>query len=113
MAMKDLGLAVGRELDALQALLFERARARVRASTVRVDSWKQFEEVFADQGSAFACAHWDGTSETELAIKDATKATIRCLPLAGEVAEIDPMEKGRCVRTGNPSAGRVLFAKNY
>lgn len=26
-------------------------------------------------------AHWDGTVETEVAIKEATKATIRCIPL--------------------------------
>ena len=52
----------------------------------------------------------DGTGETELAIKNETKATIRCVPLPGEGPAAEP---GRCVRTGAPSAQRVLFAKNY
>ena len=55
-------------------------------------------------------AHWDGTTETELAIKEATKATLRCVPLDGEGPAAEP---GKCVKTGEPSAQRVLFAKNY
>jgi prolyl-tRNA synthetase len=77
---------------------------------VQVDDWRAFEEVFAGVGSKFVHAHWDGTTETELAIKEATKATIRCLPLDGEGP---PSAAGRCVKTGKPSARRVLFAKNY
>jgi prolyl-tRNA synthetase len=52
-------------------------------------------------------AHWDGTSETEEKIKNETKATIRCIPF--DVKK----EKGSCMVTGKPSAGRVLFAKAY
>ena len=29
----------------------------------------------------FVMAHWDGTTETEVRVKEETKATIRCLPL--------------------------------
>ena len=36
-----------------------------------------------DKGG-FISAHWDGTSETELKIKDLTKATIRCIPIEGD-----------------------------
>ena len=50
------------------------------------------------------------TDETEKAVKNATKATIRCLPLEGEGPEAEP---GECVKTGAASARRVLFAKNY
>jgi prolyl-tRNA synthetase len=66
--------------------------------------------VFADQASKFAWAHWDGTTETELAIKEATRATIRCIPLAGQGPAPEP---GKCVKTGKPSSQRVLFSKNY
>ncbi len=55
----------------------------------------------------FISAHWDGTTETELEIKEQTKATIRCIPLDGEA------EEGTCILTGKPSARRVLFAKAY
>jgi prolyl-tRNA synthetase len=107
---EDIGVHVGKLLDGMQSALFERALAFRRANTVHVDSWKDFEAVFADQGSKFVFAHWDGTTETELAIKEATKATIRCIPLPGEGP--DP-ESGTCIKTGKPSAQRVLFAKNY
>ncbi|HQU54577.1 MAG TPA: proline--tRNA ligase, partial [Saprospiraceae bacterium] len=55
----------------------------------------------------FASAHWDGTTETELEIKEKTKATIRCIPLDAKE------EAGQCILTGKPSKGRVLFAKAY
>ncbi|MBW2534752.1 MAG: hypothetical protein JRI55_24885, partial [Deltaproteobacteria bacterium] len=43
-------------------------------------------------------------------IKDETKVTIRCVPLAGQGPDPEP---GACVRTGKPSRQRVLFAKAY
>jgi prolyl-tRNA synthetase len=106
----DLGLGLGRLLDEFQRFLFDRASERLRAGTVRIDRWSDFEAVFADQGSKFVLAHWDGTTETELAIKEATKATIRCLPLE---QDLPTNETGSCIRTGRPSQRRVLFAKNY
>jgi prolyl-tRNA synthetase len=77
---------------------------------VEVDTWEEFEEVFANGQSRFVWAHWDGTTETELAIKDATKATLRCIPLESEGYDAS---EGKCIKTGKPSAQRVLFAKNY
>jgi prolyl-tRNA synthetase len=108
--MEGLGVQVGKLLDQLQKTLFERALAFRKANTVSVDTWSEFEQIFAGSGSKFVHAHWDGTTETELAIKDATKATVRCLPLPGEGPDPAP---GRCIKTGKPSARRVLFAKNY
>ena len=55
----------------------------------------------------FVSAHWDGTAETEERIKQETKATIRCIPYKGDTAP------GTCIKTGAPSARRVLFAKAY
>ena len=48
-----------------------------------------------------------GYTETEDLISDETKASIRCLPFDGDLTP------GVCVKTGNPSARRVLFAKSY
>lgn len=108
--MADLGVHVGRILDGFQAFLFERARLFRDANTQDVDTWDEFQSVFEGSGSRFVLAHWDGTTETELAIKERTKATIRCIPLPGEAPDPEP---GACVLTGRPSARRVLFAKNY
>jgi prolyl-tRNA synthetase len=74
--------------------------------TTEVNSWDEFKDVLESKGG-FLSAHWDGTSETEEKIKDLTKATIRCIPLDQKE------EDGKCVLTGNPSKGRVLFAKAY
>jgi len=74
--------------------------------TTRVDSWDEFVRVLDEKGG-FLLAHWDGTPETEEAIKDATKATIRCIPLDS------PEEDGVCVYSGKPSKRRVVFARAY
>ena len=52
-------------------------------------------------------AHWDGTVETELKIKEETKATIRTIPLN------NPQENGKCIYSGKPSKEKVVFAKAY
>ena len=108
--MDGIGAAVGKVLDELQADLFNRALARREANTVSVDTWDDFTAAFEGSSSRFVYAHWDGTTETELAIKEATKATVRCIPLEGQGPEVEP---GKCIKTGQPSAQRVLFAKNY
>ena len=108
--LEGLGVHVGRLLDGMQADLLQRARAFREQNTVSIDTWDDFLGVFEGQASKFVYAHWDGTAETETAIKEATKATIRCLPLAGQGPDAAP---GRCVKSGRPSARRVLFARNY
>jgi len=108
--MADIGVHVGRVLDEFQSFLFDRALAFRKANTTTANSWAEFQELFADSKSQFVYAHWDGTTETELAIKQETKATIRSLPLEGEGPASEP---GACVQTGKPSERLVLFAKNY
>jgi prolyl-tRNA synthetase len=107
---EGIGVAVGKLLDQMQKDLFARALAFREASTVALDAWADFEKVFAEQGSKYVWAHWDGTSETELAIKEATKATLRLIPLPGQGPAPEP---GKCIKTGRPSKQRVLFANNY
>ncbi|HET7180582.1 MAG TPA: proline--tRNA ligase, partial [Chryseosolibacter sp.] len=74
--------------------------------TTKVDSWEQFQRVLDEKGG-FVSAHWDGTVETETAIKEATKATIRCIPLEAKD------EPGKCIFSGKPSDRRVMFARAY
>jgi prolyl-tRNA synthetase len=90
----------------IQQNLFHRAKAFRDAHITPVDAWADFEAVLEEKGG-FALAHWDGTTETELEIKERTKATIRCIPLDA------PEEEGVCVLTGKPSRRRVLFARAY
>ncbi|MCB9751297.1 MAG: proline--tRNA ligase [Myxococcales bacterium] len=93
-----------------QAELLARARARLQEQAVTIDTWDEFQRVFAGDKSTFAWCHWDGTRETEARIKELTKVTIRCVPLPGQGPDPEP---GACVLTGSPSARRVLMAKAY
>ncbi|CEN49028.1 hypothetical protein CCAN11_1870001 [Capnocytophaga canimorsus] len=72
----------------------------------KVNSYAEFKEVLENKGG-FVLAHWDGTPETEAAIQEETKATIRCIPLDSK------KEDGVCIYSGKPSTQRVLFAKAY
>jgi prolyl-tRNA synthetase len=77
-----------------------------------VDTWEEFEKIFeGDGGGGFVIAHWDGTTETEVAITEKTRATIRCIPLTPLQSEDG--KPGKCILTGKPSAQRVVFAKAY
>ncbi len=93
-------------LDEIQQNLFDRSVAYRAEHTTPVDNFDDFQAVLDGKGG-FVSAHWDGTSETELKIKELTKATIRCIPLD------NPQEHGKCVFTENPSKERVLFARAY
>ena len=93
-------------LDLIQKNIFEKARKFRDSMITRVDTWDEFCRVLNEKGG-FISAHWDGTVETEIAIKEATKATIRCIPMDAEE------EEGKCIYSGKPSHRRVLFAISY
>ncbi len=92
-------------LNEIQQNIFNKALKHREEMTYTVDTWDEFKERIENGG--FILAHWDGTTETELKIKEETKATIRCIPLEGDKTP------GQCIYTGKPSAQRVLFARNY
>jgi prolyl-tRNA synthetase len=75
-------------------------------ATWKADSMDEFVDILDNKGG-FVHAHWDGTTETELKIKELTKATIRCIPLDNKP------ESGNCILTGKPSTQRVVFARAY
>lgn len=93
-------------LKEMQASLYNRAKAYRDAATQEVDSYDDFKKKIEEPGGFFL-AHWDGTRETENRIAAETKATIRCIPFDRT------KEPGKCLVTGNPSAGRVVLAKAY
>lgn len=92
-------------LDLIQENLLQRVKDFRASKTVKVDTYEEFKTKL-DEG-CFVLAHWDGTGETEEAIKGETKATIRCIPF--DAVE----EAGTCIYSGKPSNKRVLFARAY
>ncbi len=93
-------------MDEIQENIFKKSLDFRNDMITKVDTWEDFVATLDGKGG-FISAHWDGTPETEQAIKDATKATIRCIPM--DAVE----EEGKCIFTGKPSTCRVLFARSY
>ena len=105
-AQADLVTEIQATLKEIQVALFDRAKDFRANHTTEVDTFDAFKEVLETKGG-FISAFWDGTEATETAIKEATKATIRCIPLDVKA------ETGTCVYSGKPAQRRVLFAKAY
>ncbi len=104
--LEDLGNKVEHLLTAIQDNLYLKAKTFRDDHITNVDTWDEFKDVLENK-TGFVSAHWDGTGETEDKIKEETKATIRCIPFD------QSKEEGKCVYSGKPSKGRVLFAKAY
>lgn len=94
-------------LDDIQKNIYKKAETYRDANIRKVDTWEEFKTEIVKGG--FLLCHWDGTVETEQAIKDETKATIRCIPVDTAVCE----EEGKCIYSGKPSHRRVVFAISY
>ena len=102
----DIENKVEHLLEAIQKNLYQKALTFRDDLTYKVDTWAEFKDAIENKGG-FVYAHWDGTTETELKIKEESKATIRTIPLN------NPQENGKCIYTGKPSTQRVIFAKAY
>jgi prolyl-tRNA synthetase len=105
-SLDGLAAYIGELLGDIQVSMYRKALAYRDAHITRADDMAEFERLLDEQGG-FILAHWDGSTETEEAIKEKTKATIRCIPLEPE------LEAGNCVYSGRPSRQRVLFARAY
>ena len=104
--MSDIDHKIEHLLEQIQENLYRKAHNFRDENTYRADTWEEFTDLIENKGG-FVYAHWDGTAETELKIKDKTKASIRLIPVE------DDKEEGSCILTGKPSKRRVVFAKAY
>jgi len=104
--MEGLTERISALLSEIQNTLFNKAKQRLIDNTRNADDYETFKTLLDGPGG-FISAHWDGTPETEEAIKAETKATIRCIPLDAKE------EAGVCIYSGKPSSKRVLFARAY
>lgn len=75
----------------MQTTMLAHNRKLRNDNTVSADNYDDFKKALDD--NKFVMAHRDGTTETELKIKEETKATIRCIPLD------NTQEKGNCILT--------------
>ncbi len=106
MSMDGLADTIVKLLEEIQQNMYNKALLYRNEHITKADDWETFEKLLDEKGG-FISAHWDGTPETEDAIKEKSKATIRCIPLN------NPLEEGKCILTGKSSVQRVLFARAY
>ena len=93
-------------LEEAQKDLFERSLRFRNENQVEVDDYAVFRSRMGDQGG-FLDSFWCRQPECEKKIRQETKASIRVIPLESS------REKGSCIYCGQPSPGRVTFAKAY
>ena len=99
---KNLPDIVSSSLTNIQTEMISNSKQRLKKNTHEVYTYDKFKELISNQ-SGFVIAGWDGTSETEEAIKSETKATIRCMP-----ENLD--SKGvTCIYSGKPARYNCLL----
>ncbi len=106
-SLDNVSTEVEKLLEDIQTNLFQKASDFRDTHTTEATTFEEFKDIIENKGG-FVLALWDGTEETEEAVKNATKATIRCIPQAFET----PTE-GVDVFSGKPAKFRVLYAKAY
>jgi len=97
---------VSSSLTNVQIEMINNSKKRLKKNTFEVNTYDEFKELISNQ-SGFVIAGWDGTNETEEAIKSETKATIRCIP------ENFDSKGMTCIYSGKPARYKVIFSKSY
>ena len=93
-------------LTTIQAAMLQRATEFRETNTRTVKDYDEFKQVLDGPGG-FIRVHWAGSNEDEDAIKDETKATIRCYPFD------TPEGEGVCFYTGKRTSRVAIFARAY
>jgi prolyl-tRNA synthetase len=96
-------------MDKFQSDLFEAAKARREAATLRGATREQLIARMEKEGG-FVYAGFCGSGTCEAEIKEQTKATIRVLP---DEEFRSPVAPATCVWCGRPSVAEAVWAKAY
>jgi prolyl-tRNA synthetase len=94
-------------LESIQGDLLERARTSREARTGDVSSLAELSEKL-DSAPGWFRGGWDGTPETEAAVKEATNATIRLIPL-----EASQPDGRKDLVSGEAARYTVIWARAY
>ncbi|HYI14251.1 MAG TPA: proline--tRNA ligase [Thermomicrobiales bacterium] len=105
-AIDDLATTVAQLLTTIQQDMFAAAQAFLHENTVAVSSLDELYERAANN-AGFSVAGWCGDEECETTVKNASRATIRCLPFD------QPEDKGACVVCGKPATAQAVFSRAY
>ncbi len=106
--VRDIEESVAQVLKNMHETLLENARTFRDENTHEVDSYDAFKTSLADKGG-FYLVPWNADNDAEDAIKEETKATIRCYPFG----EQHKAEGRSCFYSGKPATHMALFARAY
>ncbi|MCA9572919.1 MAG: proline--tRNA ligase, partial [Myxococcales bacterium] len=106
-SLENAAAEVTAVLDAIQTELLEKARGWRDERMYTVSSRQEFLEKIETQ-PGFYRIPWGGDDADEVAVKDETRATIRCFPL-----EQEPVDGLVCPLTGKPAKEWAIFARAY
>jgi prolyl-tRNA synthetase len=104
-SMDALATRVPEVLDDIQRALFQKALKFREDNTRHAATYEELKEAIKQR--QFVDAFWCGDPECENRIKDDTKATNRCMPLA------QPGDSGPCIVCGKTSNVHAIFARAY
>ena len=104
--VKELINIIPKMLAEIQSSLLQQAKDFQNANTNSVDNYGDFKKIISNNGGYIRCG-WDGTPETEDAIKNETKATIRCIPFDSNPSGLT------CIYSGKKAQHEVVFSKAY
>jgi len=110
---EGLAATVVKMLEQIQAALLERARAFRDAHTQDPKNYDEFKRAVE---AGFAFAYWCGSADCEARIKEETKATVRCVPIAGANADRrfgQPGGSGTCILCGQAASEKGVFGRAY
>ncbi len=93
-------------LDDIQSSMYNVADSFLKDNTIELNDYKDLQEKLSEN-NCFVKAHWDGSEESEMKVKEDTKATIRCI-----LEDIEDT-KAKCIVSGKTAKHLVVFAKAY
>lgn len=105
-AFEELEAKIAELLETMQNEMFERAKKHRDENTHTAKDWNEFTDILQNK-QGFIKAMWCGEESCEIAIKEETGATTRCMPFVQE--EISNV----CVHCGKPAKKMVYFGKAY
>lgn len=105
-AFEELEAKITELLETIQNDMLERARKHRDENTHVAKDWNEFTDIL-EKKQGFIKAMWCGEESCEIAIKEETGATTRCMPFVQE--EISNV----CVHCGKPAKKMVYFGKAY
>lgn len=101
----NIAETVGEMLETIQANLLAKATQFRDENIYEPKDYEEFKEIIDKGGWCYVW--WKPSVENEAAIKEETKATLRCIPLD------QPEDQGKCIYSGEEATEKAYFARAY